>query len=330
MLKKLLLAVALSLMMVTAITPNDSEAFNLRQRYYEHGLEEYIIYHFYSEFYGFRSGYVDSNTWPDEAEEMRIYIPYTDYNVYERGGIDSSVIFSGDNVEMVELLLEDLIPSQVAPYGWITIDLTPYKEDYNGFEIRVMQSWGSLPAPAQLYSFFNEESRLEFDVDNYIAVFFVDKEPYQIQPYDGFVTPPTDTPVPPSGYRFTHWKTNDGAMFNFDALYERDLALHAHFMPIVAFDRDTTDRDTQTAMANLLAYIGFYNTAGMVLIYAVSAVLLNIGLIALRLPTFPILVINFTLIIIYALFGLLPIWSIFILMTGLIIFMVQQFRGSTA
>ena len=326
MLKKLIIVVLL----FTLFIPKETKAFNPFDEYNPYSVNELYFYNFFSTHFGIRADY---NQIDPDAETLTIYIPYTDYNLFEKGGIDSKLVFYDDSfTEVLQINFADAVTGNTDNLsGEYTFDLSdPALATATQFTFWVMQSWESLPAPAGLYNFINESVYIKYDDGVYVALYFVDGEIYEYRLFDLFV-PTVDDPPPVGNEIFSHWAETLDYEFNFNQTVERNIILYAVYISPVDFGSVADGLpNIPNGFQNLMLSFGLYNTSGFILIFTIVIFMASFGLIYLKLDSTLIIVINIVITGIFIFSNLLPFWAWFTYLGFLIVALLYSIKGGVS
>jgi hypothetical protein len=333
MIKKLfLLAIALVMAVIVSIRPT----------YAVPSTAEWIPYNFYSNVWGMR---IDI-TYPTGVTRLTFNVPYSDYNLYDTGGIDSKIIFAGGENDG-SVLLTDISTIIHGTYDLFLSDVDGTNFDNStSITIWIMQSFTSLPS--QYYEYYNTNRNVQLNQDGIrmivVAGILVHKIQYVY--LDRPITPPTD-PADLPNLEFTgYYRLDNGKLYNFDEVPLSNLEQWLSQGPISGVESSpyfyvfavyartdtgvevpTPTGNAPTALIALLNGLGLNDDAGLILIYFILLALIIFVLLKVKAPTYTMIIATLLLTILFIYLGFIPLYASIIIMMILSLALILLNKG---
>ena len=302
---------------------------------------EWVPYNFYSNVWGMQT----TITFPSGITRLSFTIPYSDYNLYDTGGVDSEIFFSG-GTNTGSVLIYDLNTSEIAR----TYDI--FLDDVDGLDftgstqiiIYVMQSFTSVPS--QYYEYYNTNRYIEINKNAIEIIVIAGLTIHEtLFAYLGRPIPTPSTAPTLSNLQFEYWALSNGTQYDFTYIPESvrigvqegiasGVISDSYFYVYGVYSRtdlgatiDDPTNNTPEGLGTVLAAFGLNNDAGKIFLYFLIMLFITIILVVSQLKTIVIMISDLLITIFFIYLGWIPIYaSIIISLIFILIFMIATNR----
>jgi len=305
---------------------------------------EWVPFNFYSNVWGMRL----IVTYTQGMSRLSFTVPYSDYNLYDNGGIDSEIFFSGGTNTGSVLFSDINTTNQIAK----TYDL--YLDDVDGTNflettqviIYIMQDFTSVPS--QYYEYYNTNRFVEINANAIEIIVVAGLTIHQrIYFYEGHTIPTPSTAPTLTNLQFQYWALRDGTQYDFTYIPSgietgylgpigsgasggilgslRSFYVYGVYTRTdLGSDVGTPTDNTPTGIGLLLNAFGLDNDSGKIFLYFLLIAIATIILLLYKMNTFVIMITDFLITILFMWLGWLPVFaSIILSMIYILIFMVS-------
>lgn len=265
-------------------------------------------YNLFSTNYAMRLQY----TFEANVDRFSIEIPITDYNEFEIGGVDSTITTYTDVDQTgtaTEYLLSDLS---------LTVHNTYIIEQAGVRSVLILVAQNYEATPQEYNNYYQSNSVLTYDLLR--VTFYNGITPIESSYFYGIPTAPVD-PTPAEGYEFLGWRTLDLTPYDF-TFVDVDMADEYGNFKLFAYYKSNYDLGyenvepiptTPSAITDVLTGIGFYNTAGFIIMYVALIGISTVLLLYIHAPVFVMIIVYILETSLFMFMGMLPLFATIII-----------------